>query len=62
MPIILDPKISLHLPKIEEMKKFASQTIVSNFKEGLTGKAAEAAETNLKLSKFQPSFNNPIKE
>lgn len=53
----LDKKLDT---KKEEMKKFASQTIVSNFKEGLTGKAAEAAETQLNLSKFQPSFNNPI--
>lgn len=54
----LDKKLDT---KKEKMKKFASQTVASNFKEGLTGKAAEAAETNLKLSKFQPSFNNPIK-
>ncbi|MDR1568537.1 MAG: hypothetical protein LBS33_07660 [Streptococcaceae bacterium] len=54
----LDTKLDT---KQTKMKQFASQTIISNFKEGLTGKAAKAAEAQLKSSKFHPVFHNPIK-
>lgn len=47
--------------KKTEMQKFASQRVASNLKEGLIGKAAEAAEANLKTSNYQPNLKSPIK-
>lgn len=44
-----------------KMKNFSGQTIVSNFKEGLTGQSAEAAEAYLKSSKCNPNLKSPIK-
>lgn len=47
--------------KKTEMQNFASQKVVSNLKEGLVGKAAEAAEASLKTSNYQPNLKSPIK-
>ncbi|GFH43282.1 hypothetical protein Hs30E_18330 [Lactococcus hodotermopsidis] len=47
--------------KKTEMVNFASQTIVSNFKEGLSGQSAVAAEERLKTSSFQPDLKSPMK-
>ena len=44
-----------------EMTDFAGQTIVSNFKEGLSGQSAVAAEESLKTSKFKPELKSPVK-
>lgn len=44
-----------------KMKDFAGKTVVSSFKEGLTGKVAEAAERHLTSKKFEPDLKNPIK-
>lgn len=43
------------------MQNFAGQTVAANFKEGLTGQAAQAAETHLKSNKFKPNLTSPIK-
>lgn len=47
--------------KKTEMQNFASQKVVSNLKEGLVGKAAEAAEASLNTSSYQPNLKSPIK-
>jgi len=44
----------------EKMKNFAGKTVPSNFKEGLTGKAAEAAEKMLQSKKFDPDLKSPL--
>lgn len=45
-----------------KMKDFAGNTVSSNFKEGLSGQAAEAAETYLKSNKFHPNLKSPVKK
>ncbi|MDR2834078.1 MAG: hypothetical protein LBV67_10225 [Streptococcaceae bacterium] len=47
--------------KKTKMQHFASQTIVTNLKEGLTGKSTQAAQMLLESNKFQPQLGNPMK-
>lgn len=44
-----------------KMSDFAGKTVASNFKEGLTGKSAEAADKHLTSKKFDPKLKSPIK-
>ena len=43
------------------MSEFAAKTVTANFKAGLTGKAAQAAEQLLSSNKFEPNLKSPIK-
>ena len=44
-----------------KMSEFAAKTVTANFKAGLTGKAAQAAEQLLISNKFDPNLQSPIK-
>ena len=45
----------------KKMSDFAGKTVTANFKEGLTGKAAQAAEKHLTSKRFDPNLKSPIK-
>lgn len=44
-----------------KMSEFAGKTVTTNFKAGLTGKSAQAAEHLLSSKKFSPNLQSPIK-
>ncbi|MBF0777449.1 hypothetical protein [Streptococcus cuniculi] len=57
-------KISLALTlqaQKTQLEQLASQTIVGELQEGLTGKTADAAKEYLKKELFKPRLKNPVK-
>lgn len=47
--------------KETEMADYAGKTLTESFKEGLTGKAADAAKSYLTAEDIKPSLKSPVK-